>query len=471
MKRSKRMLALCAVLAVLCGATLLLTQYEERQEQIRSSDAVVLAIPTDTVESLSWAYTSAGMAFHREEDGWLYDEDEAFPVDGAAIRDILSHFESFGAAFTIESPEDLGQYGLDDPVCTIQLTAAGEHHTIALGDYSKMDQQRYVDIGDGNVYLVSSDPMDYLSNDLSRFIANDAAPSFEAVQSITFTGSEDYTIVMVEDSAASYSADDIYFARLEGQDLPLDTDAVTNYLNTITALPLTDYATYSATAEELAAYGLDQPELTVSIAYTCTDSDKKQVSDTAVLHIGQNVQELAACQEALAEGEEELPAVTKYVRVGDSQLVYVLDDLDYLTLAAAGYDELRHRELFWAGFDTVKQLDITLEGETHTITAAPDAEDRDQRVWSYGGQETDITAIQGAISSLTADCFTQEAPTGREEIRLTLYLDSGDFPQVDISLYRYDGSLCLAQVDGEIVSLVERSEVMELVEAVQAIVL
>lgn len=465
------MLALVAVLAALCCATFLLTRYEEKQEDIRNSDAVVLTIPADTVESLSWSYSSAGMAFHRDETGWLYDGDEAFPVNEDTISSILSHFESFGVSFAIENPEDLGQYGLDDPVCTIALTAVGEDHTIALGDFSKMDQQRYIDIGDGNVYLVSSDPMEYLSNDLSRFIANDDIPGFDAVQSITFTGSEDYTITMTVDSGGSYSADDIYFAQLNGQALPLDTDAVTDYLNTITALDLTDYATYSATAEELAAFGLDQPELTVSIAYDYTDSDKNQISDTAVLHIGQNAQELAACQEALADGEEELPSVTKYVRVGNSQIVYVLDDLDYLTLAAAGYDDLRHREVFWAGFDSVTQLDITLEGETHTITAAPDKDDQDLRVWTCGDEEIDITAVQGAVNSLSADSFTQEAPTGKEEIRLTLYLDSEDFPQVDIVLYRHDGSLCLAQVDGETVSLVARSDVMELVEAVQAIVL
>ena len=54
---------------------------------------------------------------------------------------------------------------------------------------------------------------------------------------------------------------------------------------------------------------------------------------------------------------------------------------------------------------------------------------------------------------------------------MTVYLDNENFPQVKIQLYRYDGSSCLAVVDGETVSLVSRSSVMELVEAVQAIVL
>lgn len=40
-----------------------------------------------------------------------------------------------------------------------------------------------------------------------------------------------------------------------------------------------------------------------------------------------------------------------------------------------------------------------------------------------------------------------------------------------MDLYRYDGTYCLAVVDGTPVSLVERSYVVDLIEAVNAIVL
>ena len=44
-------------------------------------------------------------------------------------------------------------------------------------------------------------------------------------------------------------------------------------------------------------------------------------------------------------------------------------------------------------------------------------------------------------------------------------------PQVQIQLYRYDGTCCLAVVDGDPVSLVLRSDAVDLMEAVRAIVL
>lgn len=472
MKRSKKIIGLVAVLAVACIATFALTQYEEKQEEIKNSDAIILELPADTVEALSWEYTEDGLGFHKGESGWLYDDDDAFPVSEDKINDILSNFEAFGVSFIIENVEDYSQYGLDDPECTIHLRTAEQSYDIKLGAFSKMDEQRYVDIGDGNVYLVSNDPMDFLQSSLSGMIEHDDTPGFENVADITFSGSENYTIVKSEDSPNTYNTEDVYFAQINGAELPLDTDDVTNYLNTVTSLDLLTYVTYNATEEELASYGLDDPELTVTVNYTYTDEDDSEGSDTCVFHISQNPEELEAYEAAEEAEEEELPDVTKYVRIGDSQIVYELDDLDYITLSGASYDDLRHREVIWADFDTVTQIDVALEGENHSLTSTLDEEDEDaERVWYYGEEELDVGKLQTALENLSADSFTDEAPSEKEEISLTVYLDNENFPQVKIQLYRYDGSLCLAVVDGEPISLVDRSAVMELVEAVQAIVL
>jgi len=75
------------------------------------------------------------------------------------------------------------------------------------------------------------------------------------------------------------------------------------------------------------------------------------------------------------------------------------------------------------------------------------------------------------MEALTADEFTKETPTQKEEISLTIHLDAEDTPEILILFYRYDGSDCLAVVDGQTVSLVKRTAVVDLVEAVQAIIL
>lgn len=135
---------------------------------------------------------------------------------------------------------------------------------------------------------------------------------------------------------------------------------------------------------------------------------------------------------------------------------------------ACGYDDLRHPEVLPADFADISQMDISLEGKDYTITSAGDS---DERTYSYQEEELDIADLQSALEALTADSFTSEAPTQKEEISLTVHLDLEGDPTVTIDLYRYDGSDCLAVVDGEPVCLVSRSAVVDLVEAVNAIVL
>ena len=499
MKRFKKLGVLLGILVVVCIATFALTHYEEEQEQIKNSDEIILQIPADTVISLSWEYAEEGnLAFHKGEDGWLYDEDEYFPVSEEKVNDILSEFEAFGVTFIIENVTDYSQYGLDEPEMTFHIGTEETSYDIKLGAFSTMDQQRYIDISDGNVYLVSEDPMDYVSASLSDMILDDDTPGFENVVDIRFEGTENYMIQRLEDTNYSYSDDDVYFTQKNGEYLPLDKSAVTQYLNTITSLDLLTYVTYNATEEELTEYGLDEPELTVTVNYTQTDQaseDQEQIPGTCVIHISRNPEELAAAEEAEAKGEN-AEAVSMYVRIGDSQIVYDLDSVDYGILSDASYDDLRHQEVFWADFADVTQIDITLEDTEHTLISELD--DDEERVWYYQTEEMlaeateetteaaeetteteaieepetlDLTDFEDSLNALSANSFTAEIPTEKEEIRFTLYLDNEFFPTVEIVLYRYSGTECLAVVDGESVSLVPRASVMELVEAVQTIVL
>ena len=472
MKRSKRLCILLGVLAVACVATFALSRYQAKKEQIQTNGEVVLEIPVDSVQALSWEYDGETLSFHKD-DQWIYDEDEAFPVDGEKIEGLLNQFSAMGAAFTIENPEDLSPYGLSDPTCSITITTDEETYTILLGGYSTMDSQRYVSIGDGNVYLVADDPLDDFDIGLRDLLDPDDIPAFDQVSEITFTGSENYQIfyeAYEDGSARTYCADDVYFVQQEDGTLPLDTDKVNSYLQTIRYLDLSDYVTYNVTDEELAQYGLDDPELTIQVNYTEENEDGDEVSDTFTLHISRDPEELAKAEASESDSDEEdtEEEITAYAQVGDSPIVYRLYSESYSSLMRASCDDLRHAELFTADFADITQIDVSLEGTDYTITTDGSGDDR---TYAYLETEVEIDDFRSALESLQADSFTDEAPAQKEEISLTLHLDNEAFPTVEISLYRYDGSSCLAVVDGVPAALVERSQVVDLIEAVNSIVL
>ena len=578
-KKMKRLLALVGVLVAACLVTVGVVQYEVKQEQIRNSEEIILQIPADTVTALAWENETEALSFHKDGT-WLYDGDEAFPVDEEAIGELLSLLESFGVSFVIEDVEDYGQYGLDDPVCTIRITtteqledvktaeelaaeatpeptdaeateeptdaeateeptdaetteelsdaetteeptdaeateeptdaeateepsdaetteeptdaettaapqeggADGYTYEIRLGDFSVMDEQRYVSIGDGRVYLVSNDPLDWYDAGLSDMIDHDEIPAFDQVTAIRFAGTEDYDIRYEEESADTYCPDDVYFAQLDGESRPLDTGRVEDYLSALSALQLTDYVNYKVTEEELAEYELDAPELTVTVTYTVAadDETEEDATDTLTLQLGRNAAQVQAAEEAAQQAEadgdtdyepEEIPA---YARVGESPIVYEITTSSYETLMAAAYDDLRHTEAFTADFATAYQVELSLEGEAYVLARAEADEetgdDADEAAWYYGETEVDISGFESALTALNAETFTAETPDGLEEIGLTICLDNDNHPQVTLELYRYDGSSCLAVVDGEPFALLPRSQVVDLIEAVHAIV-
>lgn len=481
MRRLKRIYILLGVLAVVCLATMGVTRMEEQKEKIKNTDEIILSVPADSVSSLSWEYDTETFAFHRDER-WIYDEDEAFPVDGEEINRLLEQFQELGAAFIIEEVEDYGQYGLEEPVCTIHLATEEQSYDILLGGYSSMDSQRYVSIGDGNVYLVKNDPLDYFDVTLSDMIANDEIPSFGEVTGIRFAGTENYSITYEEDSTDTYCEDDIYFTRRDEKNLPLDTSRVEDWLQKVSGLSLTDYVTYNVTDEELAAYGLDEPELTVNVEYLSENEDGEEVSDTFVLNISRSAEEKAAARQAQASQDElastedsaeedsdpEEEEVTAYVRVGESQIVYQITSGNYKSLMAVSYDSLRHSEVFSADTTDIRQIDITLEGTARTITSE---EEDGSRTYYYQGKEVEMASLKSCLKNLDAVEYTEEQPEQKEEIHLVVYLDNENFPEIEIGLYRYDGNECLAVVDGEPVSFVRRSDVVDLMEAVYGIVL
>ena len=448
MCKAKKLYVLLGVLLVACVATLAVSRHEEEKEIIQNSDEIILTVDAEKVTALSWEYGETSLAFHKDEV-WQYDEDEAFPVDEEKISGLLKEFQEFGVSFVIDEVEDYAQYGLDEPTCTIQIAAGDTEYTIELGAYSTMDSKRYVSIGDGKVYLVNQDPMEAYELEIKDLIKHDEIPDLGDATLIRFTGEESYEIAYEEESNHTYCADDVYFI----EDKPLDSNLVSTYLSAAEGLGLTKYVSYNVTEEELAAYGLDTPEMTISVDYPVTNEEDVTTTETFVLHIGRN-------QEDSNE--------TAYARVGESQIVYEITSSNYESLTANTYDDLRHKEVLTASFDDVYQIDVTLGDEEYTFKKT-DVEGT--TTWTYAEESVSISSIKSAVQALEATTFTQEEPTKKLEIAMTVHLENENYPTVTVELYRYNGSECIATVDGEVLGMVSRSKVVNCMEAVYAIVL
>ena len=217
---------------------------------------------------------------------------------------------------------------------------------------------------------------------------------------------------------------------------------------------------------------MDTPELTITVDYTAKGEDGKEVPGTFTVAVSRDAEKLAAAEKAKEKGKD-AKEVTGYVRVGESQIVYEISEYKCKNLLAASYNDLRHREVLTADFEDICQVDISLEGSNYTFVA-DDKDEDDERIWKYGEEEIEIDAFKKELYSLSAnssEAFLSEKPGGKKEISLTLYLDKENDPEIIIELYRWDGEDCLAVLDGQTFALIKRADVVDLIEAVNAIVL
>lgn len=456
MARSKKIYVLLIVLVVLCVAAFAATRIQQHQEDIKNADEIIFSLAKESVTGLSWEYDGTSLSFTRQEDGWIYDDDADFPVNTETVEGFLERFEDFGVAFIIESPTDLAPYGLDDPLCTITISTESQSYDILLGDYSQLDEQRYISTGDGNVYLVSDDPLDDYDAVLDDMMLHDDMPKVEQADKLTITGVEDYAITYNEENAAlTYCEDDVYFTTKYGKTMPLDSSRVYAYLRDLGNLTLTDYVTYAATGEDMATYGLDDPELMVTVDYT----DEGGAAQSFMLSVSRDPAERG---EAYESGD----TIKAYARVDDSPIIYRLTTDEYTYLMAATVGDLRHHEVLSADFTHVKSVDVTLEGESYTFARSED----DDSKWLMGEEDIIIADFMEAVQAMTVTDFTSLMSSGKEEVRMTFHLDNENFPAVNVVCTRYDGEHCLVSIDGTY-GFVTRSQVVDLVEAVNGFVL
>ena len=188
MKRQKQLLLLAGVLVVLVVIIAVVSGVQKHIDTISTVDKEIIATSESALTGISWTRDGETLAFTHADDTWSDADDGAFPVDQDKMSELLAHFESVHASFIIENVEDFGQYGLDSPACTVTLTSADGQTVIQMGDYSTMDEKRYLTLGDGTVYLIDDDLAQYLTTDRDDWMRQDNLPEYDTLDGIVATG-------------------------------------------------------------------------------------------------------------------------------------------------------------------------------------------------------------------------------------------------------------------------------------------
>lgn len=446
MNRGKRLLALGLVLLVLCAGTFAasrLTLDRQSQEDTETATAV-FGLDPETVTSVRWEY-SEELTFDRTDDGWIYRDSDAFPVDSTYLDTILDTLSQVDSYKTIENIENWDAYGLEIPVCTISV-AADETYDLAIGIETTLGGQRYFSIGDGKVYLVDSgilDPFRYGLYDLMEVQEMPQVSQVSAMEVTTPEGS--YTLTYEPDSGRTYSDEYVWFWG----DTPLDTKEAVSLVGVVTQMTLAQCEDYDC--RDLSLYGLDDPELTVTIydagakAYTLSISEAKNG--------------------------------TCYIRLPGTNMVYAIDEAIGQTLRYTTAADLEPEDVLLMDWDTVNTVALTLDDQEYLFTRTQKqvtdeaGETTAETVWLLDKEAVDVAQV---LADLTALSSTGKAtgltPQAQAQLELTITRERDTFSEITLAIYPYSSENCLVTLDGTATVTVSRQAVAELVAAMREVV-
>lgn len=283
-KRTGKLIALLAVLAVAVAAYFVASAIAKREESKNDTpdETKISIIDKETTDLVSVTIKAAGSDYTvGQSDGkYTLKDDADFPLDQDRAKDIAAAVTSVSADRKVaDTGADSSEYGLDSPLYTVTAKySGGAEMTFRIGSYNRHTDSYYMSIaGEDTVYLVSktmTSPLGYTMKDL---IVNETLTEpdekFSALMGIkvAFSDGTGFRYALVRNESGD-DEDTWALSLLDGTAIKGDFSKEAEALyDALFGYKPTDWVAYGVkTDEQLKEYGLDAPYAEITIDYNDT---------------------------------------------------------------------------------------------------------------------------------------------------------------------------------------------------------
>ena len=484
MKNKKGLIVGIIILVLLLGAYFLLRYLNLDEEDTAEEDAAetVFEIDADDISNIQIVSGENTFDFSHGDDKWNYVEDDKFPLSESAILDKVSSLTSVSSMRTIEDPDNLADFGLENPEVTATVTDTdGKETELALGATNDAVSGCYMSMnGDtSKIYLVDTTLKTNLEFDLSDIAEKEDIPSItgSTITSVTIQKPEG-TAKLFQDSGSETGWT---FEDTDGSSVPADSSLVSTYTGNFSALAWTDYVTYDL--NNLGAYGLENPTV-ITVDYqqeeeadgSDTESSDDSAEETADDSTKDDTEEDSTVtvdkQMVMLVGSQTEDGNYYYGKLQDNSCIYTIGSstiqnitdmkkADFLSTKVADYS--------FADLDTVT---FTRNGETYVASKETvESEDEDGETTEETKylindkkiETTDFNSFYNLITAMTWQSQDENAqPSGEPDLSVNFYKEGGT--NVTVDYYSYDTNFYLVIDSKGNHSLVNKMDVRELLE-------
>lgn len=273
MKRHVYLPALLLIAALLVGCG------HKAQPDTDTDPNAQAALPPEGITALVLSDDTQVLRFRRDGDIWYWQDDEAFPLDQAAMPALLEAAAAMTASTPVQAGDDLSAYGLDDAKTSLSVTADGETLTFTRGDQAASGDWYLRCTEDGTVRTVSDNTVkvfQLLDGSIYDMAVLPTLPAItmDTLHTAAITGSGDVQInLRVVDGVR----------KVGSRDVTAETEALMDELSRLTVTACVDYDPAEGAA---AVCGLDAPEAVLTLTYANAVGTEETLTVTVGLPIG-----------------------------------------------------------------------------------------------------------------------------------------------------------------------------------------
>lgn len=337
-KKSFGLVLLISVLVIVIAFYAVATNIAKRDnennkgEGDEKSDIVYIDKKASDVSKITYSKNGGGSEFTVVKSGSTYvlEADNEFPLDSSAVAFMVNASAKIVFERKID-PEgnDLEEYGLNDPHTVITTVYTdGAKVELKLGNYNKYSESYYCTVGDGFVYLLTTDFAQAFDYEFSDLLFDDSVQTpqngFSSLTDIEITANGKTVTLSVNDDGKWFKTD--AEGNVTEGDFTADASIMYRefYLGTVD-----EWVAYNASDDEVRdIYGLKTPEIRVLFRHIET----KTIENEGSASITKEYERITSFLIGYVIDEEQSEeSMERYFMFGDGSVVYVKAETDFET--------------------------------------------------------------------------------------------------------------------------------------------